>query len=305
MRKENLLDVVKAIQARIVDHGDSLGRRELQTRYALIDPLLRVLGWDTGDPRLVIPEYPLSEGRSERPDYALFLPGNPNSVMMIEAKPLGNLGDAAMQCSNYCNNQGVPYFSVTDGNIWETYETFAPKRLEEKRIAHFNMQEMLPEQAAIKSLALWRADSDFTDRQEYEPMIFDAPTTNGWQPLIRIVGNESGKFPIELLLPDNSQIRLSRPSYRAVIIEVVKWLRSRRLLNTDYCPIEGQQRKKYIVSITPYHPDKREFKKHEQIGNLFLETQVSRGATLHLKNACTVIETVGLDPSQFKVRLSS
>ena len=35
----------------------ALRQSEMQTRYALIDPLLRELGWDTENPALVRPEY--------------------------------------------------------------------------------------------------------------------------------------------------------------------------------------------------------------------------------------------------------
>ena len=55
------------------------------TRAALIDPLLRELGWDTENPALVMPEYRLGRGYA---DYALLKDGKP--VMMVEAKKLGN-----------------------------------------------------------------------------------------------------------------------------------------------------------------------------------------------------------------------
>ena len=46
--------------------------REDQTRYAFIDPIVRALGWDTGDPKECYPEYPRPEGQANsRADYAL------------------------------------------------------------------------------------------------------------------------------------------------------------------------------------------------------------------------------------------
>ena len=57
MLLESLLECVNEIRECIEAHGPSLRRSEAQTRYALIDPLLRELGWDTQDPNLVVPEY--------------------------------------------------------------------------------------------------------------------------------------------------------------------------------------------------------------------------------------------------------
>ena len=47
---ESLLELVETLKARIDAHGDQLRQSEALTRYALIDPLLRELGWDTEDP---------------------------------------------------------------------------------------------------------------------------------------------------------------------------------------------------------------------------------------------------------------
>ena len=50
MPLENLLTLIEKLQERIDSHGDALKKNEMLTRYALIDPLLRELGWDTEDP---------------------------------------------------------------------------------------------------------------------------------------------------------------------------------------------------------------------------------------------------------------
>lgn len=69
----------------------SLG--ETQTRYALIDPILRALGWDTADPKVCYPEWRI---KNHRVDYALFpcsdvqdlLGGLAVPSIVIEAKSL-------------------------------------------------------------------------------------------------------------------------------------------------------------------------------------------------------------------------
>ena len=66
---ESLLELVGTLRERIDEHGAALRQSEALTRYALIDPLLRELGWDTEDPTLVMPEYNTGVGFS---DYITF-----------------------------------------------------------------------------------------------------------------------------------------------------------------------------------------------------------------------------------------
>ena len=82
----SLLKRVAEIRERIDKHGDALRKSEAQTRYSLIDPLLRALGWDTTDPAQVVPEY-RGDGGRQAADYALLGPlGQP--LVIIEAKHL-------------------------------------------------------------------------------------------------------------------------------------------------------------------------------------------------------------------------
>ncbi len=67
MPLESLLELVQTLSNRIDLHGPALRQSEALTRYALIDPLLRELGWDTEDPDMVIPEYGrATDGRTTR-----------------------------------------------------------------------------------------------------------------------------------------------------------------------------------------------------------------------------------------------
>ena len=123
MPLESLLDLVETLRARIDKHGNALRQSEALTRYALIDPLLRELGWDTSNPDMVVPEYRSGAGSA---DYALLSNGSP--AMMVEAKKLSTrLRDQVLsQGINYCLMEGTSYFTVTDGQRWEVYETHKP-----------------------------------------------------------------------------------------------------------------------------------------------------------------------------------
>ena len=57
MPLEDLITVIERLRERIQQQGGILSQSEMLTRNALIDPLLRALGWDTEDPTLVRPEY--------------------------------------------------------------------------------------------------------------------------------------------------------------------------------------------------------------------------------------------------------
>ena len=83
MPLDDLFTLIHELRERIDAHGAALRQSEALTRYALIDPLLRALGWNTADPALVAPEYKSGSGSA---DYALL--GNGKPLMMVEAKKL-------------------------------------------------------------------------------------------------------------------------------------------------------------------------------------------------------------------------
>ena len=151
MPLERLLELVETLRERIDTHGAALRQSEALTRYALIDPLLRELGWDTEDPELVVPEYRLGRGYA---DYALMSNGRP--AMMVEAKKLDNpLQEAASQGIGYCIEDGIAYFAVTDGRLWEIYETHKVAATAEKRIVGFDLADS-PAKTCLRAMALWR-----------------------------------------------------------------------------------------------------------------------------------------------------
>ena len=152
MPLESLLELVETLRVRIDTHGSALRQSEALTRYALIDPLLRELGWDTSDPDMVVPEYRSGAGSA---DYALLSSGSP--AMMVEAKKLGTpLQGVLTQGIGYCITEGIEYFSVTDGQRWEVYETHKPVPIDEKRIASWDLKDTSLGEVCLKVLALWR-----------------------------------------------------------------------------------------------------------------------------------------------------
>jgi hypothetical protein len=148
------LEAIERVRERIERHGEQLSQNEMLTRYALVDPILRALGWDTEDPEQVVPEFSMRTGRA---DYALLVEGK--SHIVVEAEPLGAaLTRAAEQGVRYAVSEGIPYFVCTDGNRWVIYDTHKPVKLEEKVIAQAEISSGgdVNYDAARQLLALWR-----------------------------------------------------------------------------------------------------------------------------------------------------
>lgn len=98
-----------------------LRKNEAATRAALIDPVLRALGWDTTDVRMVEPEKTI--GGELRVDYLLHdSKGNPRLV--VEAKSLGASLDKHGYVSKvlgYALGFKVQTVFITDGLQWHCY----------------------------------------------------------------------------------------------------------------------------------------------------------------------------------------
>ena len=128
---------------------------EVHTRYAVIDPVITALGWDTADPKECHPEYPrYGDGEPRaRVDYALFAEpdllaiGNyevaPNVI--IEAKSVGvELGEHVEQLEGYAEaahrmRNGVAV--LTNGREWWLYDLDRRGSFHGKRLAPINILE--------------------------------------------------------------------------------------------------------------------------------------------------------------------
>lgn len=105
---------------------------EQNTKTALIDPILRALGWDVGDLEEVFQEYK-RKPKDKPVDYALLLLRTPK--LFVEAKALGqNLDDRkwANQIMGYAGVAGVAWVVLTDGDEYRIYNAHATVPIEEK-----------------------------------------------------------------------------------------------------------------------------------------------------------------------------
>ena len=281
MPLDDLLRLVETLRARIKAHGDLLGQNETRTRYALIDPLLRALGWDVEDPTQVVPEYSLAANRA---DYAL-LRADGKPAVIVEAKRLNRpLADGLDQSIAYCVAHGTPYFCVTDGRLWALYETFRQVAIDQKLVTQFDVADSPADvclaDVCLKAMALWRPGVQAGQVRPAEPPVVTTITKPqpdpvatppglppGWTSLDQLQPQKGDK-PAELRLSDGRVV--STKSWASFRSEMVAWLVNQGHLSED----QSAQHKQYYGS----------------------------GSWL-VTRARKLIGDAGLDPAQFWVRL--
>ncbi len=150
------------LKRKISDERDYLSQNEYRTRIVLVDPVLRILGWNVDDPASVHLEYEV--GR-ERADYALM--SNDNPVAVIEAKKLGTQLEERekRQVFNYAITHGIRHMAVTNGDDWLLYDVFPgePRPREECIIMEFSLRQMPAHECVLKSLRLWKPNISSND----------------------------------------------------------------------------------------------------------------------------------------------
>ena len=309
MPLDELLETVVTLRGRIEAHGNALRTSEAQTRYALIDPLLRTLGWDTSDPAQVVPEYTASGGRA---DYAL-LGKNGRPAVMVEAKKLDRpLQDGLLQSITYCVAQNAPYFCVTDGRRWALYETFRQVGLDEKLITSFDLLTDSPEQACLKALALWRSGVAEGKVSTATKPVLDTgtpvaptpqpPTSNAgetWVGLTEVPTERGTPLPREIRLPDGTTCVIT--SWGSIPIEVTRWLVAQDEIPTSSLPLQAAS-DSYILATSPVGPTGKRFANPQQFGEIWLAPHGNIYGVL--RKSQRIIQHAGLDPADFKVRLA-
>ena len=329
MPLDDLVSVIETLQQRIRDHGPMLRENETRTRMALIDPLLRVLGWDVSDPIVVTPEYNVS-GRWA--DYALLGPsGQPAAT--VEAKKLGEpLAQHRMQMLNYSNASGVEYAGLTDGDQWELYEVFQRGQLEDRRILDISVAKTSAHQCALALLLLWRPNletgqpvaarspviSHTTLANPTEevlaashwlaagatvetPQLASVNSTAGWTSLAEFSPASGGAPPTAIRYEDGTEYDVKY--WFELVSNTAKWLWIKRSLTHNNLPVLSSTRSKIsIVSTDPVHQNGDQFRNRKDVDDtpLVVEGHGSgrdmRERTKRLLNHC------GIDPAGVLLR---
>ena len=129
---------------------------EQDTKTAIINPVLRALGWEVGNLEEVSQEYRKTP-KDNPVDYALFLLRVPK--LFVEAKALGhNLDDHKWisQIVNYGNAAGVKWTVITNGDEYRIYNACVDVPLEEKLFRCVRLSD--PNSSPEDTLALLSKD---------------------------------------------------------------------------------------------------------------------------------------------------
>lgn len=300
MALDELFKTFEFLKKRIEEHREYLSQDETRTRQVLIDPLLKELGWDVGDPGLVELEYQIEKPfRSKgvaKPDYALMQEGKPTAV--VEAKRLDGrmLDDATEQVHTYAYNEVIPYGVATDGDEWRIIDVQKLVRPEEKVTKLFRVSTDDASTCALRSLALWRpnicADEgpveaegpvlDVIGRngpvvcpgiQDANP---DDPSDSGWHPVV-------GDFPKRL--PTSVRFGESAPtkwvSWKQLYSDVAEYILSSSGDRLPAPPIKVTKGKKCAINDKPEHPDGTPFRARVELSQgMWLEAFGNRDMRL-------------------------
>ena len=148
VNRDELDKTIKSVRGQIRDHSPRLKDDEMVTRMALVDPILRALGWDVADLTRVEVEHNYSRWRGESVDYALW--NEPFRSHTRKVKPAGFV--EAKKLADSLEYSGRPksqvdkyrYYTkfviLTDGDHWKIYRT-APVNFTEGPFSEFSITE--------------------------------------------------------------------------------------------------------------------------------------------------------------------
>ena len=301
---DELADLVRRLRERIEKHGDRLSKNESATRYTLVDPVLRALGWDLEDPSDVVPEYTAGRGRA---DYGMMV-GRAKPRLIVEAKSLGTPTRHGIdQSIMYCIAQGIQYFAVTDGQVWEVYEPHRAVPIGEKLVTSFDLRG--PEhETVLKLLWLWRGN--FVVGEPVLPSEGPAPLPPPEKP-----ERENGPppppddkwIPLADLHPQPKQrprppqaIRFgglpSRPItyWYQMQVRVVEWLVETQRLSAVDCPVFSSKGA-HLVHTEPVRQSGSKFENPEKAAGLWIDK--CHDSEFHTYIAKSILKKRGVDPA--------
>ena len=317
MALDDLKETIEMLRERIQAHRAYLEGYETRTRQALIDPMLRALGWDVENPNSVELEYGI---KRKWADYALMESGGP--IAVIEAKALGRAlnDDEKMQALNYANMDGIDYMAVTNGDHWQMFDVFKRGQLDNRILMEFQLTRDEPYACALQALGLWRPNLASDKPQEAAtPVMIEKPahaesastisepssenevaelSNNGdWMPLTSLKIEKGQKPPAntKIKFPDLSTKPLKH--WSDLLVNVAEHLLEIGKLSAEICPIRTNNLILDFSHNEPVDLKVRRIRLKRKIRNeLWLITYSHRSEFMH-KSACLVLERCGVSPS--------
>ena len=330
---EETVRVILESRRKIARFQENLEGNEAQTRVILIDPMLRVLGWDVSNPE----EVALETGRGTGvADYALKDRRSGVPLMIVEAKSLNKrLDEAHDQVAEYCVAQDINNAIVTDGNDWILLgfddgltddENFDEDEfgdyddddgefdveLSILEVARFSMSRGDAVVNAVHAQRFCNPSSQTFDWGSElsaaltrvsglgisEPLTGDDTQSHRRQPSLgglRELNNPP--VPSKLMFEDGYVLIIEPTSWSECVRNVAIYLAViYEDLTDEICPISApRSRTRYVANDRPRHANRQEFSKEFEVGDgVFVELQLN--ARSGVTAACTLLEECGFDP---------
>ncbi len=334
-----LIEAIETVKKRIEQHRQTLSENETRTRGALINPILKALGWDPADPALVTLEYNVGNLRA---DYALHgANAEEKPTAVIEAKKLDEPLDGHLdQMIGYAIKHGIEYAGIVNGDLWQLYEVHIPKPIHEKRIAAASILKDEPHECALELLSLWRLnlasgkvknakkpvivvheeemeEKDTNSPENPEPITPEpepnpSPTPSPEPPpggnWIRLSEchpqKKKAPQPAAICLPGENEHIIA--SWTAVLIKTAEWLCEKNHLTTDKLPVRVSPRSmKYIVSESNAHGNGREMRRPGTINNGRYYVDKNLGPIDLCESTRTLLKHCVQDPSQVYLKFAT
>lgn len=294
MTEAGLPQRIKELARRVEQYGPLLQGSEIQTRYTLIDPLLRALGWNIEDPAEVRLDHDLALFRP----YAMFYKGK--ICLVIKARPLGlDLKEVRGERESLLNE--TPYFAVTDGRHWEVYATHGLAIPENELIVKFDICSSPSEVAGLASVLRPSVLGSAGPPVPVFPLhqaVFADQVDDGKGVVV---------LPDTLYLPKDHEgeptcwVEVPVKTWKDFCVEIVRWLVYSGKLGPSNCPIL-RTRDKYIVHTEPRHPSGAYFppSQRTQVGSVWVDTKYNRKYIV--ENTQLILRHVGEDSRRYGFR---
>lgn len=329
------MDLIEAMRLfeeakrRIQNYQNDLCNSEFRTRILLIDPVLRLLGWDVENPDLVVLEYQPAASNRRLADYVL--KNNGDNVAIVEAKNTNTRIDDLEhreQADNYARYAEVRFFVLTNGVTWLLYKRDLMTSLESLLpIVRFDVVHDEPYQCALAALSMWRPNlvPDSGPPSEAAESVFISPNLAQERPSSESAEQTEQQLtdsslqdfeerytliserrfprhatPTRLEIGDDVEEEVN--SWLDVIHEVVAWLVGEEILRENDCPISAN--KYTFIGREAVNPDGTAFIRPRSLPNGLV---LQRGLTTvdqwqRLRKLLQQLEAQrNVDPSQIRV----
>ena len=249
------MELFEEIKKRFQNHQSDFS--EFRTRILLIDPVLRLLGWEVENPDLVVLEYQPNSNTRRLADYVL--KNNGKNVAIVEAKNTDiDIEDwkHREQADDYARYAEVKFFVLTNGIRWLLYERDLMTSLESLTpIVRFDVVHDEPYRCALAAISMWRPNlvSDDGPSEATESVFVspkpapDPPTIEPDEPPEQPLEDSDncctfesklylrGTKPTKLKIGDSPEETVT--NWQDVIHKVVAWLADEGILSVSDAPI--------------------------------------------------------------------